>query len=492
MKLIETTFDNFRCFKRYKINYGTETTVFIGKNGSGKSSVLSGIRRGLSFMFAKPKTYSKNLAISNNAKVKSFNELEANFDPISRSYNYPIKNDFKAVFNNQVLSWSLVKNHMRGGLLTTQYADALNKVLNSYNEQDTSTLPVLAVFSDSFPHQTINSGAKFKKNISQEILPRDLGYYGWDERTNCVDLWLDRFYKVANYENDLENDIDGLKNQILLYEKLIKENRKQEKNKTLEWENTINDLRKNLSKLYNDNRWVKFSNEREFIQHKLMEFTKPLADGYEFINSEFELYRISVNRPNKKAYTMEFSFNDGRVITYDTLPMGYKRMFSIVIDIAYRSYILNEDIESEGIVLIDEIELHLHPTLQQEILQRLRRVFPKIQFIITTHSPLIITNFISNNSNKIIRLEQTENEYKNKNIENIYGIDYNTGLTEIMGANYRKSEIDQLIDSIIILKKFGNTEQSNRIKDELLSLVGKDNKYIQDEIDKRSTQNNIK
>ena len=46
-------------------------------------------------------------------------------------------------------------------------------------------------------------------------------------------------------------------------------------------------------------------------------------------------------------------------------------------------------LEQEGIVLIDEIDIHLHPTWQRQILSQLRRTFPKIQFIVTTHSPLV-------------------------------------------------------------------------------------------------------
>jgi len=489
MKLIETTFDNFRCFKQYEIKYGTEATVFIGKNGTGKSSVLSGIRRGLSFMFAKPKNFSKNLATSNNAKVKSFEKLEANFDPISRNYLYPIKNDFKAIFNNHVLDWSLIKKNMDGGLLTTQYNDALNSVLDFYNKNDQATLPILAVITDSFPHQIINFGNKVKKIIAQDILPRDLGYYGWDERTNCIELWLNRYYKVANFEKDLKNDIEELKEQIFLYEKLIDNKDEQDESKIPEWERKIDDLKENLEYFHSDKRRVNFSKEREFINRKIVEFTKPLDIEYNFINSEFELFRISVNRPDKESHTLEFSFKDGRVMAFDTLPMGYKRILSIVMDIVYRSYILNEDIEPKGIVLIDEIELHLHPTLQQEVLGRLKRTFPDIQFIITTHSPLVISNFKSDEKNKIIKLEHDGNAYDNQKVDNIFGIDYNTGLTEIMGANYRQSELDKLIDSVVILDKFGKKEQADKIREELERLVGSNNKYIQDEIHKRLIQN---
>lgn len=47
------------------------------------------------------------------------------------------------------------------------------------------------------------------------------------------------------------------------------------------------------------------------------------------------------------------------------------------------------EVLAEGVVLIDEIDLHLHPTWQREIGPRLRRVFPQLQFVVTSHSPFI-------------------------------------------------------------------------------------------------------
>lgn len=489
MILIESTFNNFRCFKQFEILYGKETTVFIGKNGTGKSSVLSGIRRGLSIMFAKPKNFTKNFSTSNNSKVKSYGKLEANFDQVSRNFNYPISNSFKAIYDNKEFEWAHVKNNMNGGLSTIPYSVFLNYVLEKYNTSDNTTLPVLAVIADSFPHIQINSGVKAKKIINQDVVPRDFGYYGWDERTSCIDLWLSRFFKVSNSEKDLRDDIEKINDQIFLLEKLIDNKDEHDKHKVPEWEDKIERLKDQHKYLNNDKRIQRFSKERKFIEEKMVDFTKPLESEYNFINREFELYRLTVSRQFNKDYALEFSFKDNRAITFETLPMGYKRIFSIVLDIAYRSYILNEGVESGGIVLIDEIELHLHPTLQQEVLQRLRNTFPKIQFIVTTHSPLVISNFKSDENNKIISLEHDGNAYSKKSIENIYGIDYNTGLTEIMGANYRKSSIDKLIDSIVILKKYQNETQAGKIKDELLKLIG-NNKFIDEEIEKRVKQNN--
>lgn len=489
MKLIETKFNNFRCFKQYEINYGTETTVFIGKNGTGKSSVLSGIRRGLSFMFAKPKNFPKNLAISNNAKVRSYEKNEANFDSINRVYNYPIDNHFKASFVNEELNWSMVKQTQNGGYFTNYYKDVLHSVLKHYNENLKAELPLLAVITDSFPHQMINFGNKVKKTVGGDILPRDLGYYGWDERTNCIELWLNRFYKVSNFEKDLKDEIRAIESQIELWHSRFKHAEENDDSRLNNIHLTISKLNERLHYLHSDERSNSFNQERSFIESKLLEFTKPVSKDFNFINEEFELFRVAVNRPDKKNYTLEFSFKDGRVITFETLPMGYKRVFSIVIDIAYRSYILNKTTESHGVVLIDEIELHLHPTLQQDILHRLKYTFPNIQFIVTTHSPLVISNFKADDNNKIIKLEHYGNDYSNENVENIYGIDYNTGLTEIMGASYRESELDKLIDAVVILTKFDNLEQANKIKEELIRLVGDNNKYIQNEINKRLIQN---
>lgn len=485
MKLIESVFNNFRCFEeQYTIKYGKETTVFIGKNGTGKSSVLSGVRRGLSFMFAKPKGFKRNLATSNNAKVKSFGKLEANFNPISRSYNYPIQNEFKALLHNQNLEWSLVKNNMNGGLLTTQYNNSLNYILDYYNKTNDSMLPILAVITDSFPHISINSGTKAKKIIAQDIVPRDFGYYGWDERTSCIDLWLNRFYKISNFDKDLKDDIKETEEQIFLYEKLKDNRDEHDKHKVPEWEEKIEDLKENLNYLHSDKRSSRFSKEKEYIQNKLIEFTTPLEKEYSFINREFELFRLSVNRPDKKNYTLEFSFKDGRVITFETLPMGYKRIFSIVLDIAYRSYILNENTESEGVVLIDEIELHLHPTLQQEVLQRLRKTFPKIQFIVTTHSPLVISNFKADENNKIIKLEHDGNKYSNETVENVYGLDYSTNLSEVMEAAPRSSAIDKYINAYLFLYGKGEQDKANEIYAKLKEYVGgKIPELLQKEID---------
>jgi hypothetical protein len=74
-------------------------------------------------------------------------------------------------------------------------------------------------------------------------------------------------------------------------------------------------------------------------------------------------------------------------------------------------------------------------------------------------------------------------------VGNIYGIDYATSLTEVMGAKHRKSEIDRLVDSIVILLTKNMEEKAHRLKTELFNIVGNDNDFIEREIRNRVQMN---
>lgn len=78
------------------------------------------------------------------------------------------------------------------------------------------------------------------------------------------------------------------------------------------------------------------------------------------------------------------------------LSQGYQSMVAWLTDLLGHAFLEFGDVapsKLEGIVLLDEIDLHLHPTWQRRIVPILRRVFPKLQFVVTTHSPLVLTGF---------------------------------------------------------------------------------------------------
>ena len=82
-------------------------------------------------------------------------------------------------------------------------------------------------------------------------------------------------------------------------------------------------------------------------------------------------------------------------LALDQLSGGYRAVLALAADLAWRmaqgNPHLDDPLESEAIVLIDEVDLHLHPSWQQRILDDLVRTFPKAQFVVSTHSPQVLT-----------------------------------------------------------------------------------------------------
>ena len=114
---------------------------------------------------------------------------------------------------------------------------------------------------------------------------------------------------------------------------------------------------------------------------------------------------------------------DGTVVPFTSLSDGYRNVIKIIVDIATRMCILNPYQKENalkntpGIVVIDEIDLSLHPTWQRKIIGILKELFPRIQFICATHSPFIIQSL---EEGELITLDQQlDSEYSGESIEDI-------------------------------------------------------------------------
>ncbi len=153
-----------------------------------------------------------------------------------------------------------------------------------------------------------------------------------------------------------------------------------------------------------------------------------------------EVEKISFDALENQLY---IEFSDKR-LPLSHLSDGYRNMLTMVMDIAYRASVLNPHLEdfskTEGVVLIDEIDLHLHPKWQREAIGGLVRTFPNLQFFLTTHSPFIIQSLEASESAKLINLSEPENtEYRRLSIEDI--AEETQGVEHVSrSAKYREME----------------------------------------------------
>ena len=118
--------------------------------------------------------------------------------------------------------------------------------------------------------------------------------------------------------------------------------------------------------------------------------------------------------------------------------------------------------------------MHLHPSLVIEVIDRLCSVFPKFQFVVTTHSPLVVTNIKVDERNQVFRL--VSGEEKPHLLPDLYGIDYNAGLLDGMGVMPTNEDIDYVKRGIIrAFRNHDNDLAEIKIK-ELKSIVS-ENRY---------------
>ena len=112
---------------------------------------------------------------------------------------------------------------------------------------------------------------------------------------------------------------------------------------------------------------------------------------------------------------------NGVTLDLSQLSDGERSFLAMICDLGRRlalaNPMLDDPFRGAGVVLIDELELHLHPRWQREVIGKLRATFPNIQFIATTHSPFVIQAL---QPGELINLDPTEiGEYADKSIEDI-------------------------------------------------------------------------
>jgi predicted ATP-binding protein involved in virulence len=165
----------------------------------------------------------------------------------------------------------------------------------------------------------------------------------------------------------------------------------------------------------------------------------------------------------------------GEALLINQLSDGEKCLLAMVGDLARRLAIANpglpDPLQGSGVVLIDEIELHLHPKWQREIIPALTRTFPNCQFIVTTHSPQVISQV---KPEGIYILEKTDEGIVAMRPESSYGRDSNRILEDLMDTPERPQEIKESLLELFRLIAKGDLDSARQLHQKIADEIGAD------------------
>lgn len=163
---------------------------------------------------------------------------------------------------------------------------------------------------------------------------------------------------------------------------------------------------------------------------------------------------------------------NGETIRLDQLSDGEKNMIAMIGDITRRLSMANPMMENplmgDGIILIDEIDLHLHPSWQRLIVSKLTEVFPNCQFIITTHSPQILSHV---RAEHIFLLQQEDGNMIITKPTESYGKSSDRQLEDILGVEARPIKVKEGLHKLFRTIQEGNLDDAKLQIAELGNLI---------------------
>lgn len=248
-------------------------------------------------------------------------------------------------------------------------------------------------------------------------------------------------------------------------------------NDFVKWFREEEDLENQIQR---DHRNFDHRNDRlEVVRNAINKFLNKFDESARFSDLRIERERTSSKsiRLGQESIVSSLVIDkDGQKFKFSQLSSGETTILSLVVDIARRLTIANPDIydklSSEGIVLIDEIDLHLHPQWQRKFLPALVHTFPSIQFIVTTHSPQVLSH-ISRDS--VFLLE--DNKISERDIYT-EGRDSNSILQDAFHVPIVEEEYEREINEIYYLIDEHNLEKAQMKLEKLKEKRGEDDREV--------------
>lgn len=338
-KINNITIKNYKKYDSLTIKLNHDFTLIIGGNGSGKTTILDALATLLGVYLQAFKNINYNEIHGIKKRDIKLNITDKN-NNIVTNYQTPIIISGNCIMNNQEISLKRIKANINS---RNTFHKKENKNLTSFVQEvssnERSILPIISYHGTGRLWEEASKGSS-----KMEQLTRLDGY------RDCLNA-------KSNYKN---------------FQKWFQ---KQELNAF--------NLRQRIPLL-------------EAVRNIIIQMLTILTSK----EIELFIYReggLEIKYMNEETREKVSNLSD-----------GYRNMIGIVSDIAYRMAILNPQLginvnqETFGVVLIDEIDLHLHPKWQKKISTILLQLFPKVQFIVTSHSPFIIQE---TSDNQLIKLE---------------------------------------------------------------------------------------
>ncbi|MFL1907044.1 retron Ec78 anti-phage system effector ATPase PtuA [Plesiomonas shigelloides] len=367
--------NGFKGFDSVNIEFpkNSNVMVFVGNNGSGKSSILDAIKKCMTHTISRLATRSQNGEPIESLEINKLKQHSS----INMTYDFGGVDFMMEINASQHIDDSRLKSDYQG----INELGLLFRSVNSINPN--TSFPILAAYTvDRANDVTTKDIERSDEIINIQVWEKLRGYN--KSLTGRADFklffrWVKELIEIENSDNA---EVIALKEEI--------------KSKEADLNNPL--LLNILSK----------SNDDAAVNSLMNDYRKKIEKLKKRLNSYYNINTKTLSVVEKAIYSFLPGFSNLKLqrspldllISKDDLSLsvlqlsqGEKTVLALVGDLARRLTLLNPGLDNpldgNGIVLIDEIDLHLHPTWQQKILQRLTNVFPNIQFIVTTHSPLV-------------------------------------------------------------------------------------------------------
>lgn len=340
MRLNSIRLQNFRCFEDLIIPLHERLNVFVGNNGSGKTTLLDAIGIALApiltrFPFesrkALPKLAATDLRVEMSDIVSPFSRIEA---------NAKVDDACDVVWDRTRFrdNTRLTQEELDGKANNTRdLYDFVDAIIERHNKNTSYELPVFAYYGTA-------RAADVPRN---RVNPPESSKY---------------FRRLAGLENALGSKSD-IRRAVGWFDILEQRELRDERD---EGQATATSL---------------LAPVRKAIENIIPGVSKPRIKGA-------GKFSVDLLDPNGTPITL----------TIDQLSDGYQAMLALVMDFALRLALANPPqhpqnkvLETEAMMMVDEIDLHLHPSWQQRVIPDLQRIFPQTQIIVTTHSPQVAT-----------------------------------------------------------------------------------------------------